>query len=130
MNNNMGALFAHKGKCAKPGAGNRRKSEKSFRICSFVHLFIAGPIDPVARYGFKYALCFVDDYTGINMVYFLKQKSDTLEATQKFLADIAPFGKIKRIRTDNGTEFKSKNFESLLRKNLIRHETNAPYSPH
>ena len=44
--------------------------------------------------------------------------------------DVAPFGKIKRTRTDNETKFKSKNFESLLCKNLIRHETSAPYSPH
>ena len=65
------------------------------------------------------------------MVSFLKQKSDTLEATLKFLADITrPFGKIKRMRSDNGTEFKSNQFESLLRKNLIKHETSAPYSPH
>ena len=109
---------------------SRKPDERAKIPLEFVHCDLAGPIDPVARDGFKYALCFVDDYTGINMVYFLKQKSDTLEATQKFLADVAPFGKIKRIRTDNGTEFKSNNFESLLRKNLIRHETSAPYSPH
>ena len=109
---------------------SRKPDERAKIPLEFVHCDLAGPIDPVARDGFKYALCFVDDYTGINMVYFLKQKSDTLEATQKFLADVALFGKIKRIRTDNGTEFKSKNFESLLRKNLIRHETSAPYSPH
>lgn len=96
----------------------------------FVHCDLAGLINPVVRDGFKYALCFVDDYTGINMVYFLKQKRDTLEVTQKFLADIAPFGKIKRIRSDNGTEFKSNQFESLLRKNLIKHESSVPYSPH
>ena len=76
----------------------------------FVHCDLASPIDPAARGGFKYALCFVDDCTGINIVYFLKQKSDTVEATQKFLADIAPFGKIKRIRSDNGKEFKSNQF--------------------
>ena len=111
-------------------APSPKPDERAKSPLEFVHCDLAGPIDPVARDGFKYALCFVDDYTGINMVYFLKQKSDTLEATQKFLADVAPFGKIKRIRTDNGTEFKSKNFESLLRKNLIRHETSAPYSPH
>ena len=109
---------------------SRKPDERAKSPLEFVHCDLAGPIDPVARDGFKYALCFVDDYTSINMVYFLKQKSDTVEATQKFLADIAPFGKIKRIRSDNGTEFKSNQFQSLLRKNLIKHETSAPYSPH
>jgi hypothetical protein len=53
-----------------------------------------------------------------------------VEATEKFLADIAPFGKVKRIRSDNGTEFTSRKFKSLLRQNSIKHETSAPYSPH
>ena len=108
---------------------SRKQDERAKIPIEFVHCDLAGPIHPVARDGFKYALCFVDDYTGFNKVYFLKQKSDTLEAMQKFLVDIAPFGKIKQIRTDNGTEFKSKNFESLFRKNLIRYETSAQYSP-
>ena len=53
---------------------------KSKKSLEFVHCDLASPIDPVARHGFKYALCFVDDYTSNDMVYFLTQ-SDTLEAT-------------------------------------------------
>ena len=84
----------------------------------------------MAKDGYKYDLSFVDDYTGINIVYSLKRKDDTLEATEKFLADIAPYGKIKRIRSDNGGEFINQGFKTLLRKHTIRHETSAPYSPH
>ena len=64
------------------------------------------------------------------MVYFLKQKSDTTVATERFLADTAPCGSIKRIRSDNGTEFTCKEFRSLLIRNQIKHETSAPYSLH
>ena len=64
------------------------------------------------------------------MIYFLRQKSDTLEATEKFLADAAPYGKVKRLRSDNGGEFISQGFRTLLRKHAIRHETSAPYSLH
>ena len=64
------------------------------------------------------------------MVYFLKKKDNTLEATEKFLADVSPYGKIKRLRSDNGGEFIDQGFKSLLRKNAIRHETSAPQSPH
>lgn len=49
--------------------------------------------------------------------------------TEKFIADVAPFGKIKCIRSDNGTEFTSREFQSLLSKNATGHETSAPYSP-
>ncbi|KAK3883860.1 hypothetical protein Pcinc_011828 [Petrolisthes cinctipes] len=89
-----------------------------------------GPIDPPAREGFKYAITFVDDYSGVIMVYFLKHKSDTVAATERFLADSAPYGHDKKIRTDNGTEFTSAEFRSLLVKNCIKHEFSAPYSPH
>ena len=109
---------------------NREPDERAKMPLEFVHCDLAGPIDPVARGDFKYTLCFVDDLTGIHMIYFLKQKSDTFEATQQFLADSAPFGIVKRIRSDNGGEFTSANFRSLLRKNKIKHETCAPYSPH
>ena len=82
-----------------------------------VHIDLAGPITPASTEGFKYALSFTDDYSGACFVYFLKNKSDTLVAAEKFLAGSAPFGKVKCIRSDNGTEFTSQAFRSLLSKN-------------
>lgn len=87
---------------------NRKPDERAKEPLEFVHCDLAGPISPVAKDGFRYALSFVDDHTGVNPVYFLKHKSDTVEATEKFLADAAPFGKIKRIRSDNGTNSRTK----------------------
>jgi hypothetical protein len=54
-----------------------------------VHSDLAGPVNPVGKNVFNYALSFVDDYSGVIMIYF-KQKSDTLEATKQFLEDTAP----------------------------------------
>ena len=108
---------------------SREPDQRAKGPLEFVHCDLAGPVEPAAKDGFKYALSFVDDFTGTNLIYFLKQKSDTVEATEKFLADIAPFGKVKRIRSDNGTEFTSRKFKSLLHQNSIKHETSAPYSP-
>ena len=62
-------------------------------------------------------------------MYFLKSKSDTIAATQKFLADTAPYGEVKCIRSDNGGEFIPQKFKSLLEKNEIMHEMSAPYFP-
>ena len=61
----------------------------------------------------------------VQYLYFLKSKSDTVAATQKFLADTAPYGEVKCIRSDNGGEF-----FFLLEKNKIKHEMSTPYSPH
>jgi len=109
---------------------NREPDTRAKSALELVHTDLAGPIDPVAKDGFKYALAFTDDYSGSVFVYFLKAKSDTVKATEKFLADTAPYGTIKCVRSDNGTEFMAKEFQSLLSKNCIRHETSAPYSPH
>ena len=69
-------------------------------------------------------------FLALSFVYFLKNKSDTVEATKKFFADSAPFGTVKRLRLDNGGEFVSGMFKALLSDNKIKHETSAPYSPH
>ena len=47
-------------------------------------------------------------------VYFLKSKSDVARATAKFLADMAPYGKVKTIRSDGGGEFTGNEFKDLL----------------
>ena len=76
--------------------------ERAARVLEFVHADLAGPITPTGKDGFKYVLAFTDDYSGIVFPYMLKCKSDTLRATEKFLADVAPHGDVKRLRTDNG----------------------------
>ena len=109
---------------------NRAPDQKALKIFDLVHCDLAGPIDPIGKDGFKYAICFVDDFSGAIFVYLLKNKCDSVVAAEKFLSDVSPYGKVKCLRTDNGTEFSSKVFGGLLRKNLIKHEFSAPYSPH
>ena len=53
-----------------------------------------------------------------------------LRATEKFLADLSLYAKVKSIRSGNGTEFTSQAFENLLIKHNIKQERSAPYSPH
>jgi transposase InsO family protein len=119
--------------CIKGKMLNFQSREPDVRASApfeFVHTDLNGPIDPIAKDGLKYAQLFVDDYTGTYMVYFLKNKNDTIKATEKFLADISPFAVVKRLRSDNATEFTNESFENLLIKNKIKHEFSAPYSPH
>ena len=109
---------------------NRKPDNRASEPLELVHSDLSGPIDPVSTEGYKYAISFTDDYSGVVFIYFLKNKSDTVEATEKFLADTANIGKVKCIRSDMGTEYTSSAFQTLLRKNQIKHETSAPYSPH
>ena len=109
---------------------NRNPDARAKMPLELVHTDLAGPIHPESRDGHRYALSFTDDFSSTVFVYFLKNKSDTVHATEKFLADIAPYGKVKCFRSDNGTEFTGKSYQTLIIKQGIRHETSAPYSPH
>ncbi|XP_068227917.1 uncharacterized protein [Palaemon carinicauda] len=70
------------------------------------------------------------DYSGSVFVYFLKQKSDALDATKKFLADTSSYGVVKRLRCDNGGEFTSSEFKKFLVSNKVKQEFSSPNSPH
>ena len=67
---------------------NKTLNCKATKILTLVHSDLAGPIQPLAKDGYKYVLNFIDDYSGLIMLYFLKHKSDTLLTTTKYLADI------------------------------------------
>ena len=109
---------------------NRNADKKSKSILDLVHCDLAGPIDPVARENFRYAVSFVDDFSGLITVYFIKHKGACIDAIKRFISDVSPYGKIKRFRSDNGGEFVSNEVKSLLISNNIRQEFSAPYSPH
>ena len=109
---------------------NREPDVRAKAALQLIHTDLADPIDPVTKEGFKYTLAFTDDYSGTVSVYSLKAKSDTVKATEIIIADVAPYGSVKCIRSDNGTEFTGQEFQSLLTKHSIRHEFSAPYSPH
>ena len=109
---------------------NRKADSRSKIPLNFVHSDLSGAVEPIAREGFKYAMNFVDDYSGSTFMYFLKYKSDAAKALKKFLADSAQYGTIKKLRADNGGEYLSGEFENILIESKISHESSAPYSPH
>ncbi|KAK3895510.1 hypothetical protein Pcinc_000749 [Petrolisthes cinctipes] len=109
---------------------NRNPDTRATKILHFVHCDLSGPIVPTGKGEFRYMMSFVDDYSGVTKVYLLKNKTDTVLAAEKFIASMSPYGTVKRLRTDNGTEFTSESFRSLMIRNHIKQEFSAPYSPH
>ena len=110
------------------------RATSSFEL---IHTDLAGPIEPVVKDGYRCAIIFTDDFSGCMFTYFLKTKSDSVQATKKFLADIVPYGKIKtlsfhqdifpsgevvKLHSDNSGEFISKEFKGLLLDHKISHE--------
>src|SRR5438128_2276186 len=73
----------------------------------------------------------VDDYSRFTWVLFLQDKSEVQETFKKFArrAQNEFEVKIKRIRSDNGSEFKNTSIEKFLDEEGIKHEFSAPYTP-
>jgi transposase InsO family protein len=64
-------------------------------------------------------------------VFFLQDKSETQEVLKKFLrrAQNEFDAKVKKIRSDNDTEFKNTQVEDFLHEEGIKYEFLAPYTP-
>jgi hypothetical protein len=73
----------------------------------------------------------VDDYSRFTWVFFLQEKSQTQETLKGFLRRAQnEFGlRIKKIRSDNGAEFKNSQIEGFLEEEGIKHEFSSPYTP-
>jgi hypothetical protein len=90
-----------------------------------------GSIAYISIGGSKYCLVIVDDYSRFTWVFFLQEKSQTQETLKGFLRrDQNKFGlRIKKIRSDNGTEFKNSQIGGFLEEEGIKHEFSSPYTP-
>ena len=81
--------------------------------------------------GNKYGLIIVDDYSRFTWVFFLNDKCQVQEKVKLFVRRAQKeFGlSIKKVRSDNGTDFKNTLIEEFLDKEGIKHEFSTPYTP-
>jgi transposase InsO family protein len=96
-----------------------------------LHMDLFGPVVYISIGGNKYGLVIVDDYSRFTWVFFLQDKSETQEVLKKFLRRTQNEfdAKVKKIRSDNDTEFKNTQVEDFLDEEGINHEFSAPYTP-
>jgi transposase InsO family protein len=90
-----------------------------------------GPVAYISIDGKKYGLVIVDNYSRFTWVLFLHDKSLVQDTFKKFAkrAQIEFETNIKKVRSDNGTEFKNTNTEEFLDEESIGHEFSIPYTP-
>lgn len=87
-----------------------------------------GPAPLSSDYGFKYYVAFVDAYTRYTWIYFLKQKSETVEAVKQFIIQVERQldRKLKVFQTDGGSEFKP--LKEFFNERGIIHRYTCPYT--
>ena len=98
-------------RCSFPNSGAKRPSEP----LGLVHSDVCGKINTKSCTGAEYFLTFTYDKTRYAWVYPLKQKSEV---------DISGH-KLKTLRTDNGGEFNSNEFENYLKSEGVKYESSV-----
>nr|GFB58473.1 retrovirus-related Pol polyprotein from transposon TNT 1-94 [Tanacetum cinerariifolium] len=107
------------------------KSKRATNVLELIHADLCGPMKSESLAGSKYFLLFIDDYSRMSWVYFLKLKSESFECFKKFKAMVEKqSGKVvKVLRTDRGGEFLSKEFTNFCDEEGIKRELTAPHTP-
>ncbi len=104
---------------------------KSSKRLQLIHSDVCGPMPKTSLGGARYFVTYCDDYTRVVYVYFVKKKSEVFSTFKEFekLVTTSVGEPIRVLRTDNGGEYTSEEFERYLKERGIRHETCCPYSP-
>nr|GFC62069.1 putative ribonuclease H-like domain-containing protein [Tanacetum cinerariifolium] len=96
-----------------------------------LHMGLCGPMRVESINGKKYILVIMDDYSRFTWVKFLLLKDETPMFIIKFLKMIQIWLNVpvRRIRTDNGTEFVNQTLRDYYEEVDISHETSVARSP-
>jgi transposase InsO family protein len=102
----------------------------TIRPLEMLHIDLFGPITYISIGGNKYGLVIIDDYSRFTWIFFLHDKSEIQEVLKKFLkrAQNEFDAKVKKIRSDNGSEFKNTQVEDYPDQEGIKHEFLTPYT--
>ena len=123
-------------KASTEGKMQRKPFKPVGEICSkrklqCVHSDVCGPMPTESILGRKYYVTLIDDYSRCCTVYFMRQKSEMLDRFKEFEAATTTDSgqRICPLRSDNGGEHVSQEFEAYLKPKGIGHELTVSYSP-
>eukprot|EP00253_Pinus_taeda_P013028 PITA_13028 len=106
-------VYGKQNRVSFPSGGKRTK-----QILELVHSEVFGPVKVPSLGKSVYYVSFIDDFSRNTWIYFLKKKSEVFDRFKEFkaLVENQTEKKIKVLRTDNGGEFCSKEFEEFCKK--------------
>ncbi|KAJ9541518.1 hypothetical protein OSB04_028024 [Centaurea solstitialis] len=111
---------------------HKSKTESSCQSpLEMLHMDLCGPIEIQSISGKKYILVMVDEYSRYTWLEFLRMKSEAPELIIKFIKRIQVLLQlpVRKIRSDNGTEFKNATLDAYLTSVGISHNFSGAYTP-
>ena len=110
----------------------RTKEYSSNRPLELVHTDLCGPTKTTSLNGEKYFMLFIDDYSRMVWVTFLKHKSEAFERFKIFrkMVERETDLKLKCLRSDRGGEFISQGFIEYCEKHGIKRQYSTARTPH
>ena len=107
-----------------------RSKNRSKGILDLIHSDICGPMSSPSLSGCLYYVLFIDDHSRKSWIYFLKHKSETFDKFKEFKALIEnqTSTHIRIIRSDNGAEYESNEFDDFCREAGIKKALIVPYN--
>lgn len=121
-------------KCAKAKltrAPFKNSNVETTKALELVHTDVNGPMEVESIGGPRFVVTFIDNFTRKVFIYLIRQKSDVFERFLEFknYVELQTECKIKRVRSDNGTEYTCNRFVEFFKKTGIKPERTTPYSP-
>lgn len=108
-----------------------KEGSRSTELLHKVHTDLCGPMENQSIGGSRYFMLFIDDYSRMTYIYFLKTKDEALKCFQQYKAEVENQlnSSIKILRSDNGKEFCNNRFNDFLMSHGIVHHKTNPYTP-
>lgn len=96
-----------------------------------IHTDLCGPMEVKSWSDKRYILTFIDDHSRMVFIYVLCAKSEVKSCMVDFLnmVNLQCGSKVKKVRSDNGTEYCNKDIKDLFSQGGIKHHLTAPYTP-
>ena len=100
-------------------------------MLELVHTDLCGPIGTEIYSGDKFFILFVDDYSRMMTVMYLKEKSKAFQKFRWYMARVEKeIGKkLKCLRLDRGYEFISNEFNEFFIERGIKRQVSTPGTP-
>ena len=106
-------------------------STRAKGILELVHSDVFGPMSVPSLGVSWYYVSFIDDFSRMTWIYFLKKKLEVFERFLEFeaLVENQIDRKIEVLRTDNGGELCGREFNQLCKEHGIARQNTTPYTP-